>query len=169
MSVVPVLLRATGAVCAALAVACSSTGGSAIRTGPLQLPAHVGAVALYSAGEQVEGTDVGVVEVHAAQGEATIDSLVPLFVQKAAQIGGNAAVIDTVSARFQIANVPHMETYSFSCGRGSLCVGQRMYSVGDEMMIVSIQGRAVATGLPRAASGTSPSGTPSPAKGEGAP
>ena len=151
------LTRTMAPACGALLVACSSAGGSAIRTGPLQLPAHVGAVALYAAGEPIDGTDVGVVEVHAAQGEATIDALVPLFVQKAAQIGGNAAVIDTVSARFQVVSVPHMETYSFTCGRGSVCTGQRMYAVNDEMMVVSIQGRAVSVRAP---------GGPSAPKGE---
>src|SRR5690349_3489924 len=102
-----------GVLCAVAVslVACSSLGGSAIRTGPLQLPSYEGPVVLYAASEP-EGTDVGVVEVHAAQGEATIESLVPLFLQKAAQVGGNAAVIDRVQAQFQVITTPHVETYS---------------------------------------------------------
>ena len=144
------LLLAVTIAGASLAVACSSIGGSAIRTGPLSLPAHVGAVALYSAGEPVEGTDVGVVEVHAAQGEATIDALVPLFVQKVAQIGGNTAVIDTVTAHFQIATVPRVETYTYACGRSAVCSGTRMYPVNEEIIVVSLQGRAMVVGTPPA-------------------
>ena len=101
-------------------------------------------MALYSAGETVLGQDVGIVEVHAAQGEATIETLLPLFVQKAAQIGANAAIIDSVQARFQIITTPHVETYTYQCGKGAMCTGSRMYASNDEVMMVSITGRAVA-------------------------
>src|SRR6478672_11888237 len=97
--------------CAALTIAgglgCSSVGASAVRTGPQRLPPHVGAVQLYAAGEAVDGADLGVVEVHAAQSEATIDTLLPVFVQKVAQIGGNAAVTENVRANFEIMSHPH--------------------------------------------------------------
>src|SRR5438105_6392780 len=88
--------------------ACSSVGSSAIRTGPLRLPPHTGPVQLYAAGEAVYGADLGVVEVHAAQNEATIDTLVPLFIQRAAQIGANVAVIEWVNAHFEIVSHPHV-------------------------------------------------------------
>jgi hypothetical protein len=136
------LLAAT----AALAIGCSSVGSSAVRTGPLRLPPHVGAVALYSAGEPVEGADLGVVEVHAAQNEATIDTLLPIFVQKVAQIGGNAAVVESVRAHFELVSHPHVETYTYSCGYGATCTGTRVYAVNDEVMVVTIQGHAVRTG-----------------------
>ncbi len=123
---------------------CSSVGSSAVRTGPLRLPAHAGAVALYAAGETIAGNEIGIVEVHAAQSEATLETLVPLFVQKVAQIGGTAAVIDQVQARFQIVTTPHVETFTFSCGKGSLCTGTRVFAVNDEVIMVSITGRAVA-------------------------
>jgi hypothetical protein len=137
-----------GGVVAALLLAtgCSSVGASAVRTGPLRLAPHVGAVALYSAGEPVDGADLGIVEVHAAQNEATIDTLVPIFVQKVAQIGGNAAVIESVRARFEIVAHPHVETYTYACGYGATCTGTRMYSANDEVMVVTIQGHAVRTG-----------------------
>jgi hypothetical protein len=128
------------------ATGCSSVGASAVRTGPLRLPPHVGAVALYSAGEPVSGADLGIVEVHAAQSEATIDTLLPLFVQKVAQIGGNAAVIETVRARFEIVTHPQIETYTYACGYNATCTGTRTYAVNDEVMVVTIRGHAVRTG-----------------------
>ena len=149
-----ILAAAALVVLAPLSAACSSIGGSAIRTGPLRLPQHVGAVALYSAGETVAGQDVGILEVHAAQSEATIETLLPLFVQKAAQIGANAAIIDSVQARFQIITTPHVETYTYQCGKGAMCTGSRMYASNDEVMMVSITGRAVAI------SGASPPAPP---------
>jgi hypothetical protein len=84
--------------------------------------------------------------VHAAQGEATIDALLPVFVQKVAQIGGNAAVVENVHARFEIVAHPHVETYTYACGYNSTCTGTRMYSMNDEIMIVSLRGHAVRTG-----------------------
>ena len=130
-----------------LLAGCSSVRASAVRTGPLQLPPHVGAVAIYSAGEAVNGADLGVVEVHAAQSEATIDTLVPLFVQKAAQIGGNAAVIESVHAQFEIVTHPQIETYTYACGYNATCIGTRTYAVNDEVMVVTVRGHAVRTGV----------------------
>jgi len=120
-------LIAYALVAASAAVGCSSVGASAVRTGPLRLPPHVGAVELYAAGEQVAGADLGVIEVHAAQSEATIDTLLRVFVQKVAQIGGNAAVVESVRARFEIVSHPHVETYTYACGytpraRGPACI-----------------------------------------------
>src|SRR5687768_13124391 len=65
---------------------CSTVGGSAIRTGAVQLPSYAGPVAIYSMGQPPAGAvDLGVVEVHAAQQEATVDVLLPQFVRKVAQ------------------------------------------------------------------------------------
>jgi hypothetical protein len=140
--------RAAG-VAFALALAssgCSSLGGSAIRTGPVQLPAYTGAVAVYSTGQAPPGAvDLGVVEVHAAQQEATIDTLMPQFVKKAAEIGGNLAVVDGVRARFELVGRTHIETFYYTCGLGATCAGTRVYAANDEVMIVSVYGRAFST------------------------
>jgi hypothetical protein len=128
------------------ATGCSSVGASAVRTGPLHLSPHVGPVALYAAGEPVSGADLGLVEVHAAQNEATIETLLPLFVQKAAQIGGNAAVVESVRARFEIVTHPQIETYTYACGYNATCTGTRTYAINDEVMLVTIRGHAVRTG-----------------------
>lgn len=128
---------------------CSSVGGSAIRTGPLQLPAYAGPVAIYAMGQPPAGAvDLGVVEVHAAQQEATVDTLLPQFVRKVAQIGGNVAVIEGTRARFELAARTHVETFYYTCGMGATCAGTRVYSTNDEIMIVSMFGRAMTTQVP---------------------
>ena len=124
---------------------CSSVRTVAIRTGSLRLPPHSGAVALYAAGQSVAGTPLGFVQVTGARGEAAIETLLPLFVQKAAQIGGNAAVIDNVAARFEAVEHLQVETYSFPCGF-TLCTGTRVYTAEDEVLIVTLRGRALLVG-----------------------
>lgn len=145
---------------------CSSIGGSAIRTGPVQLPAYTGPVAIYSTGQAPPGAvDLGVVEVHAAQQEGTVDTLMPQFVRKAAQIGGNVAVIDGIRARFELVGRTHVETFYYTCGLGATCAGTRVYAANDEVMIVSIFGRAFSTQVlqPGEQPLIPPSSDPSPA------
>lgn len=125
---------------------CSSVGGSAIRTGPVQLPAYSGPVSIYSSGQPPAGAvDLGVVEVHATQQEGTVDTLLPQFVRRVAQIGGNVAVVDGIHARFELVGRTHVETYYYTCGLGSTCAGTRVYSANDELMVVSMYGRAFST------------------------
>lgn len=134
------------ALAALAATGCSSIGGSAIRTGPVHLPAYAGAVAIYSTGQAPPGAvDLGVVEVHAAQQEATVDTLIPQFVRKVAQIGGNVAVVDGIRARFELVGRTHIETFYYTCGLGATCAGTRVYAANDEVMIVSVFGRAFST------------------------
>jgi hypothetical protein len=103
-------------------------------------------VAIYSTGQPPIGAvDLGVVEVHAAQQEATIDVLLPQFVRKVAQIGGNVAVVDGVRARFELVGRSHVETFYYTCGLGATCAGTRVYAANDEVMIVSMFGRAFST------------------------
>jgi hypothetical protein len=126
--------------------ACSSIGGSAIRTGPVQMPAYTGPVAIYSTGQPPPGAvDLGVVEVHATQQEATVDTLMPQFVRKVAEIGGNVAVMDGIRARFELVGRTHIETFYYTCGLGATCAGTRVYQANEEMMIVSVFGRAFST------------------------
>ena len=138
---------ALACVLAALAsTGCSSIGGSAIRTGPVQLPAYAGPVSIYSTGQAPPGAvDLGVVEVHASQQEATVDVLMPQFVRKVAQIGGNVAVVDGIRARFELVGRSHIETFYYTCGLGATCAGTRVYTANDELMVVSIFGRAFTT------------------------
>lgn len=125
---------------------CSSIGGSAIRTGPVQMPAYSGPVAIYSTGQAPPGAvDLGVVEVHASQQEGTVDVLMPQFVRKVAQIGGNVAVVDGIRARFELVGRSHVETFYYTCGLGATCAGTRVYAANDEVMVVSVFGRAFST------------------------
>lgn len=123
---------------------CSSVGGSAIRTGPVKLDAYSGPVAIYATGRPPAGAvDLGVVEVHAAQQEATVDTLLPMFLQKVASIGGNIAVIEGTRARFELAGRTHVEQFYYSCNVGRTCSGTRVYSTNDELMVLSMFGRAM--------------------------
>jgi hypothetical protein len=134
------------AVAAFALTGCSSVGGSAIRTGPVQLPAYTGPVAIYSTGQAPPGAvDLGVVEVHASQQEGTVDTLMPQFVRKVAQIGGNVAVVDGIRARFELVGRTHIETFYYTCGLGATCAGTRVYAANDELMVVSVFGRAFST------------------------
>lgn len=140
--------RAGAAFVAVVASAsgCSSVGGSAIRTGAVQLPSYAGPVAIYAVGQGPPGAvDLGVVEVHAAQQEATVETLLPQFIRKVAQIGGNVAVIEGTRARFELAGRNHVETFYYTCGMGATCAGTRVYSTNDEIMILSMFGRAMTT------------------------
>jgi hypothetical protein len=122
---------------------CSSASGTAIRTGPLALPPHTGPVAVYAGGATPPGAaDLGVVEVHGANQDATIDTLFPLFVQKVAQLGGDAAVVDGIRAKFDVVPYGHWETYYYPCGY-AMCSGMRYLGARDEMMVVSMFGRAM--------------------------
>ena len=141
---------------------CSSVSGSAIRTGALSLPSYSGPVAIYSSGQPPPGAmTLGVVEAHAMQEEGTVETLLPAFVKKVAQIGGNVAVIDGIRARFEVVGRTHVETYYYTCNLGSTCAGTRVYSANDELMVVSIIGRAMTTGAPSHAPGTGDSLIPS--------
>lgn len=141
------LCAPAGALVALLLVSgCSSVGGSAIRTGAVRMPAYSGDVAIYSAQPAPGGAvDLGIVEVHAAQNEATVGLLLPEFVRKVAQIGGNVAVIEGVRARFDLVARNQVETFYYTCGLSYTCAGTRVYTVQDEIMVVSMFGRAMTT------------------------
>ena len=126
----------------AFASGCSSVGSSAVRTGPTMLGPYAGPVAVFAATLPARGTELGVVEVHGADIDATVETLVPLFVRRVAQLGGNAAVIDAVRARFEIVARPYTDTFTYPCGWGAVCIGTRTYAAADELMIVTVQGRA---------------------------
>lgn len=127
---------------------CSSVGGSAVRTGPVKLGAYSGPVAIYATGRPPPGAvDLGVVEVHAMQQEATVDTLLPMFLQKVASIGGNVAVIEGTRARFELAGRTQVEQFYYACQAGRTCSGTRVYSTNDELMILSMFGRAMSTNV----------------------
>lgn len=121
---------------------CSSVSGSAIPTGPVRLAPHAGPVAIYAASEPAGAAVVGVVEVHAVGSEANVETLLPAFVEKVASVGGDAAVVDDVGARFDLVTHVQTETYTYPCGN-TVCTGTRSYPVTHEVMTLFMTGRAV--------------------------
>jgi len=165
-------MRSLAFLALVLCAGCSSVSGSAVRTGPVQLGAYSGPVAIYATGQPPPGAvDLGVVEVHALQQEATVDTLLPQFLQKVAGIGGNVAVIEGTRARFEIAGRTHVEQYYYTCNLGATCSGTRVYSTNDELMTLSMFGRAMTTRLPPSKDGpllpTTPPPPPPPIDPEG--
>lgn len=129
--------------------ACSTVGGSAIRTGPAELPPREGPVAIYASGVPPQGgTELGVVEVHGVQEDARVDVLLPQLVRKAAQLGGDALVIDGMRARFDVVGRAHVEQYYYQCGGGGMCGGTRVYDTNQEVVVVTLFGRAYAAHAP---------------------
>jgi hypothetical protein len=124
---------------------CTSVRASAIATGPVRLPPRTGPVAVYAAGYPVGGVDLGVVDARAAGSEANVETLLPVFVRKVAQLGGNAAVIEGVEARFDILTHMHVESFTYPCGY-YVCTGTRTYPAASEVMTLVMHGRAVSVG-----------------------
>lgn len=129
----------------ALLTGCSSVRASGVPTGAMRLPPRTGPVAVYAAGYPVGGVDLGVVEARAAQGEANVETLLPVFVRKVAQLGGNAAVVERVEAQFDVTTHIHVESYTYPCGYYT-CVGTRSYPVTGEVVTLVMRGRAVSVG-----------------------
>lgn len=133
-----------------LASGCSSIRSSAIATGAVRMPAHFGEVSVYAALPPPPGAaELGIVEVHGAQGEAGVENLLPLFVTRVAELGGDIAAIDTVHAVFDAVTRGQLETFYYTCGGGMPCSGARLTAYPDEVVYVVMRGRAL-----RSASGT---------------
>lgn len=139
------VLFGVGLIALAFASGCSTVRASAVPTGPMRLPPRAGPVAVYAAGYPVGGVDLGVVEAQASQSEGNVETLLPVFVRKVAQLGGNAAVIERVDARFDYTTHIHVESYTYPCGYYT-CVGTRTYPVQGEVVTVIMRGRAVSVG-----------------------
>lgn len=137
-----VLLLAAGVL--SLGSGCSTARGSAVRTGPLRLPPNIGPIALYATEVPAGARELGVVEAHALGEDGDVETLLPVIVQKAAQLGSNAVVIDDVRAEFRIIDRPQVETFSYPCGWRT-CVSTRVYPASEEIMIVTMHGRALLT------------------------
>jgi hypothetical protein len=117
-----------------------------VRTGPVQLPQYTGEVAVYAAQPPPpDAVDLGVVEVHGAQQEANISLLLPELVRRVAQIGGNVVLVEGVRARFDMVARNQVETFYYTCGLNYTCAGTRTYTINDEVMTVTMFGRALST------------------------
>lgn len=145
---------------------CTSVGGSAVRTGPVQMPQYTGEVAVYAAQPPPpEAIDLGVVEVHGSPQEALLGQLLPELVRRVAQIGGNIAVVEGVRARFDMVARNQVETFYYTCGLNYTCAGTRVYTINDEVMTVTMFGRAMSNRAGGPAPAAAP-GAPPPPSGE---
>jgi hypothetical protein len=123
-----------------VAPGCTSLGSSAVRTGPIQLAPHHGPIAVYAVNAP-PGDAIGLVEVHATLQEGAIDDLMPELAQRVLELGGDAVAIDSVGARFDLVERPMTESFTYPCGI-AVCTGTRFYSANDEVMTVTVRGRA---------------------------
>jgi hypothetical protein len=126
--------------------ACTSVRASTIRTGPLKLPAYAGDITVYSAlPHPIDAVDLGVVEVRGVQTEATIENLLPIFLQKVAELGGDVAVVEGIRAHFDQISRSQNEMFYYTCGLSYTCAGSRSFNWNDEVLLVSIRGHAYST------------------------
>ena len=54
-------------------------------------------------------------------------------------------MVDGIRARFELIGRTHVETFYYTCGLGATCAGTRVYAANDELMVVSVFGRAFST------------------------
>ncbi|WP_394825717.1 hypothetical protein [Pendulispora albinea] len=116
---------------------------NASRTGALKLPARSGAVGIYTMSPPPGADDLGIVEVQARGDNSAVETLLPEFARRVAELGGNAAWIEQVSARFQI--VSYMARgIGYTCGPRDACLGaSATYPYPREIMVVSMRGHAL--------------------------
>ena len=113
----------------------------ALRPGTGSSAASMRPIRVFAGGAVPEGAEIGPVEVHGVDSQGHIDVLTGMFVDKVAQLGGNAAVIDAVVPRFEIPEHARLETWSYPCATG-VCTRQRLYEANEELLVVSLRGRA---------------------------
>lgn len=129
-------------VVAGLLAGCSSLQATAIATGPVHAAPRAGPVAIYASHAPLGGTELGLVEVRGEGDEGGVDVLLPLFVQKVAALGGDAAVIDSVDARYEISVTTTPETMLAPCPWRT-CASTRSVPTQTEILVVTMRGRAM--------------------------
>ncbi len=139
----PLLLRALPALSALLLVGagCSAVQGSAMPVGPVRYARHAGPVRLSTLGAPSGAALVGTVE---AQGMGTVQELVPEFVSRVQEVGGDHGVIDRWEVRFVWQQRPHTQTYNCGGGRAPIMC-TRTYYIQEEVAVLHLEGRAFRT------------------------
>jgi hypothetical protein len=89
-----------GAALLLLSSGCTAIRSAAIPTGPLRFPARTGSVFLYTLDPPEVGIEIGYVEVLGSGDDATIEELLPVLVERVAQVGGDAAYLESVRTEF---------------------------------------------------------------------
>jgi hypothetical protein len=94
--------------------------------------------------DPVSATELGIVEATSA---TTIEDVVPEFVERVAQLGGDYARIDTISTRYEWVSRPVMQSYNCGSARyPSYCT--RTVWQNDEIATLRATGRAFRTRSP---------------------
>jgi len=104
---------------------------------------------------------VGFVEVHAVQDEANIQTLMPVFIRRVAQLGGSGGVVDHVLTGYEWRTEMRYESFAYPCGFRATCYGSHLVPYTYEVRFLTIQGRAI---VPTDA--TAPAPAPAPKTGD---
>jgi hypothetical protein len=166
-------MRTSSLLCGLLmlgGVGCTSVGSSAIRTDGALSGRHVGAVRVYAIVPPQGVRVIGVVEVHAVNEEANVETLMPVFMKRVADIGGTGGVVDQLQTHYELRTEFRQESYSYPCGHRQTCWGTRLVPYQHLVRILSIQGRALLpadpasdNALPASAPTTAPASAPTTA------
>lgn len=123
-------------------IGCSSVQATAIATGPVHAAPRGGPVAIYAAQVPVGSIELGQVEVQGEGTDGAVETLLPVFVQKVAALGGDQAVIDSIDAKFELQTTTMPETVLAQCAWRT-CIGTRYVPTTAEVLTVKIRGRAM--------------------------
>ena len=115
---------------------------TAIATGPVHAAPRSGPVALFATSEPAGAIELGRVEVRGEGDEGGVETLLPVFAQKVAALGGDAAVIDSVDGKFEASVTTTTETVITPCAWRT-CVGTRYVPTQTEVLVVTMRGRAM--------------------------
>jgi hypothetical protein len=114
--------------------ACSPVSSSGIQTAAGVAP-YTGPVAVAATTVPAGAVEVGIAQ--AAGVGATVDQLIPEFVNQVAALGGNFGLVEQVSTQYETRTVP--QTYTYTCGN-STCTGTNY--VTQELATTQVVGRA---------------------------
>jgi hypothetical protein len=138
----PSVVVVAGFVACCALTGCSTVSANTIPTGPERLPARTGPVAIYALEPPADAKELGLVEVAANGEEGNVEALLPVFVQRVAQLGGNAAYVEGVQARFDLVQRSTYDTYWYPCGYRGPCASTRSWPTVDEVVTIRMFGRA---------------------------
>lgn len=130
-------------IAALLGIGCSSVGSSAIRTDGGWTQKHHGAVRIYAVIPPDAVRVIGAIEVHAINQEANIETLMPVFMKRVADIGGTGGIVDNIVTHYEIRTEYRTESYAVPCGYRSTCWQTRIVPYQYQIRILRIEGRAL--------------------------